>query len=260
MKKSKREWRMMAAEAAGTAILLYFGLSIVIIIWGLGSSMEHHFPSAALRRAITGFLFGTVGCLITISPVGRISGAHINPAVSFAFWLRGKMHTATMIRYLLGQMGGALLGALPLLLWGSRGRSIQYSITLPGDAGVGAAFAGEMLATACLIIYLYIFIGTRRLRRFTPFGIPILYCILVTLVAPLSGCSTNPARSFGPAVITGKFAFFWLYCIAPAAGVVIVTAFFRWLHLHRIYKMEAARVSYHNSATPESLRSGFISP
>jgi aquaporin Z len=60
-------------------------------------------------------MFGCVGCLVSLSPVGKISGSHINPAVSIAFWLRGKMKTNAMIGYIVGQMIGAAIGCFPLL-------------------------------------------------------------------------------------------------------------------------------------------------
>src|SRR5690349_1659965 len=155
----KYDYKLFASEAAGTALLLFFGLSIVIFNWGEGSVVAKLIPSPLIRNILTGFMFGCVGCLISLSFVGKISGAHINPAVSIAFWLRGKMKTNAMIGYIVGQMIGAAVGCLPLLfIWGEQGRSIQYGITLPGSAGIGRALISEILATACLIFYLYIFI------------------------------------------------------------------------------------------------------
>ena len=69
-------------ELAGTALLVFIGLSLVILINGDGSVIKSLIPSAATRRYVTGFLFGSTGCAITLSPVGKISGAHINPTVS----------------------------------------------------------------------------------------------------------------------------------------------------------------------------------
>jgi len=252
----KSDWKLFVAEAIGTCLLLFFGLSIVIFNWGEGSVMANLIPSEPVRRLFTGFLFGLVGCLVTISPVGKYSGAHINPAVTLAFWLRGKIKFDTMIGYVLSQLFGGIIGCLPLLAWGKQGKSIEYGITLPGNAGVTSAFIGEIIATACLIIYLYVFIGRKQLRNYTPYGIPFLYAILVWLEAPLSGCSTNPARSFAPALIVGNFIDHWVYWIAPVIGVIIVTLFFRWRRINRIYKMESARVSYHDYPTSPSLKTG----
>ena len=255
----KFDYKLFASEAAGTALLLFFGLNIVIFNWGEGSVVAKLIPSSFIRTILTGFMFGCVGCLVSLSFVGRISGAHINPAVSIAFWLRGKMKTNAMIGYIVGQMVGAAIGCLPLLfIWGEQGRSIQYGITLPGSAGVGRAFLSEILATACLIFYLYIFIGRKNLRNYTPYGIPILYSILNIFFAAPSGDSTNPARSFGPAVITGNFSHYWLYWVAPIIGVILITALFKWRRVNHIYRMDSARVSYHDSATPESLKTGEI--
>src|SRR3954471_13279971 len=163
----KFEFRLFASEAIGMALLLFFGISIVIFNWGEGSIVAKWIPSPTIRTVLTGFMFGSVGCLIALSPVGKISGAHINPAVSLAFWLRGKMNGLTMLGFIVSQMVGAVLGCLPLLLWGKQGSSIQYGITLPADAGVGYAFICEIFATTCLIFYLYIFIGTKRFRNYT---------------------------------------------------------------------------------------------
>ena len=253
------DYKLFISEAIGTAVLLFCGLNIVIFNFGEGSVVAKLIPSELIRTILTGFLFGCVGCFIALSNVGKISGAHINPAVSIAFWLRGKMATNTMIGYIVAQMIGAVIGCLPLLfIWGQQGKSIQYGLTLPGERGVWPAFISEVLATACLIFYLYIFIGRKNLRNYTPFGIPILYSIMNIFFAPRSGDSTNPARSFGPAMITGNFSYYWLYWVAPIVGVLLITALFKWRRVNHMYRMESARISYHDSPTPESLKTGEV--
>ena len=252
----KSDWKLFVAEAIGTGLLLFFGISTVIFNWGEGSVVARLIPSESTRRLLTGFMFGSVGCLITISPVGKFSGAHINPAVTLAFWLRGKIRSVTMVGYIISQLIGGVIGSVALLIWGKQGESIQYGITLPGNAGLTYAFIGEVIAAACLIIYLYVFIGTKRLRNYTPYGIPFLFAILTWAEAALSGCSVNPARSFGPALIAGNFNDHWVYWIAPIIGVIIATLFFRWRRINRIYKMESARVSYHDYPTSPSLKTG----
>ena len=256
----KFQLKLFVSEAIGTALLLFVGLNIVIFNWGEGSVVARMIPSELIRTILTGFVFGCVGCSIALSPVGKISGAHINPAVSIAFWLRGKMNTYVMIGYIVSQMIGAAIGCVPLLfMWGKQGSSIQYGITLPANGKVFPAFMAEVFATASLIFYLYIFIGRKNLRNYTPYGIPVLYSVLNILVASISGDSTNPARSFGPAVITGNFSYYWLYWLAPVTGVVLVTLYFRRRRINRVYHMEAARISYHDSPTPESLKTGELS-
>ena len=84
-------WALFASELIGTAVLVLVGLSLVILMFGAGSPMARLIPSEGLRRLITGFLFGTTGACIALSPVGKVSGAHINPVVTLAFRLMGKL-------------------------------------------------------------------------------------------------------------------------------------------------------------------------
>ena len=242
--------RLFLSEFIGTALLLSAGLSVVIFIWGDGSVVAPWIPSVGLRRLITGFFFGCTGCLVTLSPVGKISGAHINPAVSIAFWLRGKMRFSMMVGYIISQLLGAAAGCLPLLLWGQQGKSIGYGNTIPVRHYYAAAFLGETLTTMCLITVIFIFVGSEKLRRYTPFTIPFLYAFMVFAETAFSGCSTNPARSFGPAVISENFTGYWIYWAAPLTGVLLTVGIFRALRLHRYYQLHAARISYHHHALP----------
>ena len=75
-------WALFVSELTGTALLVLVGLSLVIFMFGTGTPMARLIPSEGLRRLITGFLFGTTGASIVLSFVGKVSGAHINPAVT----------------------------------------------------------------------------------------------------------------------------------------------------------------------------------
>ena len=217
------------SEFVGTALLVLVGLSFVIFVNGKGSPVLKIIPDGGIRRAISGFLFGTTGCLITISPVGKISGAHINPMVSIAFWMRGNMTFENMLGFVAAQMAGAIVGCVPLLLWGKQGLSMDYGATIPN--GVNAAFTGEIWTTFVLIAVILFFTSHDKLKNFTPFMMPIIYCIMVYVEAPVSGTSTNPARSFGPAVVSNVWSGYWLYWVAPLIGTLIAVLVFNvgWL-------------------------------
>lgn len=234
------------AEAAGTALLVSVGLSLVIVFFGRGSALSEWLPSNALRRVLTGACFGTVGALIAISPLGRISGAHINPSVSVAFWLEGKLAWRDLLGYVLAQMVGAILGAIPLLLWGSMGRSVNYAITRVG-AGVPLwmAFGGEVIATLALVLSIFIVGSHVQTRRFTPWTIPPLFAWLNYWEAPLSGASTNAARSVGPAVIAGVWTDLWIYLTAPLLGASLAVLVLR-VNLLGQHRVEVARVARHD--------------
>jgi aquaporin Z len=236
--------RLYLAEAAGTALLVFFGLSMVIAFFGQGSALARLLPSAPWRRVLAGACFGTVGALITISPLGRISGAHINPAVSFAFWLEAKLAWRDTLGYVLAQLLGALLGAWPLLLWGQMGRSIQYGATRVGEGiPVLIAFTGEVLATLALVLAICLTAARARTRAFTPWTIPPLFAWLVWWEGPWSGASANPARSFGPALISGQWDQFWIYLLGPLLGAALAIAILR-LPLLAQHRVQVARVSH----------------
>ena len=126
-------WLVLRAELLGTAALVLVGLSLVILMFGDGSPIPGVLPSEGWRRLITGFLFGTTGALIALSPVGERSGAHINPIVTLAFRLMGKLDLPTSLGYVVAQLAGAILGSLPLLAWGAMGRSVAFGATFPGE-------------------------------------------------------------------------------------------------------------------------------
>ena len=213
-------WPLWCSELVGTALLVGVGCSFVILDFGQGSPVLALVPGAGLRRALTGFLFGSVGALIAISPVGKISGAHINPVVTLAFWLEGRMKARVALGYVVAQLAGGILGALALRTWGAMGASVAYAATLPGPAGSWLATLGETAATCCLVAGLLLFLGHPRLRGITPALFPILYAFLVWVEAPLSGASTNPARSLGPGLVAGALHGWWVYWLGPILGTL----------------------------------------
>jgi aquaporin Z len=217
-------WRLFLAEFIGTAILVLVGLSLVILMFGAGTPMAGLVPGEGSRRLITGFLFGTTGALIAVSAVGRESGAHINPVVSVAFGLMGKLSARTVLVYVFAQLAGAVVGSLPLLCWGSMGRSVAFGATLPG-AGytTTTVLMGEIVTTFAMVSLLAVFLGFRTIRPFTPAMFPFLYAVMVYAESPISGTSTNPARSLGPAVLSGQWPVWWVYWVGPLIGMYAAT-------------------------------------
>ncbi|MGA9192158.1 MAG: aquaporin [Anaerolineales bacterium] len=243
-------WKPVAAELVGTALLVAIGVSFVIFDFGQGSPMARLIPSAGLRRLLTGFLFGSTGAVIALSPIGKISGAHINPVVSAAFWLVGKLRGRHALANIAAQCLGGVLGALPLLLWGNMGRSVQFGATLPGPQyGMGLALGGEIATTFALVALLFAFLSHPRLRPFTPALFPVLYALMVWLEAPISGTSTNPARSLGPMLISLRWQGWWIYWVGPALGMVLAVGLHRisWM---RFFEIEIAKL-YHFEHDPE---------
>jgi aquaporin Z len=239
-------WRLFLSELVGTAVLLWWGLSLVIFMFGAGTPMERVVPSVVLRQIMTGFLFGCVGATIALSPVGKESGAHINPAVTLAFWLFQKLDTRTALGYVVAQLIGASVGCVPLLAWGLMGRSVAFGATIPGENyTTETVVMGEVITTFALVAGLCVFIGFRRLRPFTPAMIPFLYAIMVPVEASISGTSTNPARTFGPALISGEWQGWWIYWIGLIAGtvvaVVVCSSLAKRIEVAKLYHFESDR-------------------
>jgi aquaporin Z len=242
--KRRMPWRPYAAELVGTGVLVLVGLSLVILMFGQGSPMPRLLPSDGVRRLITGFLFGTTGALIALSPVGKISGAHINPVVTVGFLIMGKLDPRTVVGYVVAQLAGAILGCLPLLAWGAMGRSVAFGATLPGPGyTLETALLGEIVTTFIMVSLLTVFLGFRRIRPFTPALFPFLYALMVYAEAPVSGTSTNPARSLGPSVVSAQWAGWWVYWAGPFIGMLVAclvcSAFAKRIEVAKLYHFDS---------------------
>jgi aquaporin Z len=156
----------------------------------------------------------------------------------------GKLNVRTTLGYIIVQLAGAVVGSLPLLIWGSLGKSVAFGATLPGQ-GYGAltVLIGEIVTTFALIVALCVFLGFRRLRSYTPLMIPFLYAVMVPLEASVSGTSTNPARTFGPAVISGQWGGWWIYWVGPVVGMLAAVIGFSFLG----QRIEVAKLYYFES-------------
>ena len=252
MTRQKYPFTHLVAEFFGTALLLAIGLSVVILDFGAGSPIARLIPSAALRRLITGFLFGSTGALIAVSPLGKISGAHINPVVTLAFLIEGKIRARHAAGYAVAQLAGAVVGCLPLLLWGGIGGSVAYGSTVPGSGyPAWLATIGEIATTFALVILLLVFLGHKKIRRFTPLLLPFLYALMVFLEAPLSGTSTNPARSLGPSVVASQWHLWWVYWLGPALGALLAVALHGGSWLRRL-EIDVAKL-YHFEHDPHGV-------
>jgi aquaporin Z len=244
-------WGLFIAELIGTALLVLVGLSLVILMFGTGSPMASLIPSEELRSLITGFLFGTTGASIALSPVGKVSGAHINPAVTLAFRLMGKLDLRTTLAYIVAQLLGAVVGSLPLLLWGSMGTSVAFGATLPGSGySLSTVLLGEVITTFTMVALLAVFLAFRTIRPFTPAIFPPLYAIMVWAESPISGTSTNPARSLGPSVISGQWESWWIYWIGPLLGMLLAVLACSFL----AKRIEVAKLYYFDSDHDRLLR------
>ena len=237
-------WQIFLAEVIGTGLFVMLGLSSVILMFGVGNPSEQFVPSLAVRRSLNGIVFGAIGASIALSPVGKVSGAHLNPIVTMGFWLMGKLRARAAIGYVIAQFLGAVLGSLPLLLWGQLGQSINFAVAQPGKGySLPVVVTGEVATTFCLITTLCLFLAFHSLRRFTPFAMPVLFAIMSPIEVGISGMSVNPARSFGPAVISGVWTGWWIYWIGPFIGgllaILVCNTLARRIEVAKLYHFDS---------------------
>lgn len=190
------------AELLGTFMLVFFG------------------PGAAVVQAQTGALghlgvAAVFGLVVTaaIAAFAPISGAHINPAATFALTLAGLFPKQRALPYLLAQLAGAALaGFLLLLLFGMNGK---VGVTVPAGS-VAQAFLLETVLTFFLLLV--------ALRSGLPWIVGGVVALEAAMGGPITGASMNPARSFGPALASGVWTAHWLYWLAPLLGAALAVA------------------------------------
>jgi aquaporin Z len=215
------------SEFAGTAMMLFIGVSAVAFMWGPGSPVPV-VSNGALRRLLTGIMFAGGATAVVYSPLGQISGGHINPAVTLAFWRLGKVPTRDAVMYIVMQFLGAFAGAYAAgLAWGPLTTGVQYAATIPG-AGYSrtGALAAETAITFLLVFLILVCVNKPRIAAKTGLLAGSLVALLVMIEAPVTGSSLNPARTLGPAILASKYTALWVYFVGPIAGALLAAAAF----------------------------------
>jgi aquaporin NIP len=198
--------RRCAAEGIGTFALVFAGTGALIVDQMTGGAVTH--PGVAVS-------FGLV-VMAMIYALGETSGAHLNPAVSIGFWLAGRFPGREVLPYAGCQCVGAVLasGLLAVVLpaVGTLG------VTRPAT-GIASAVVFEILLTAMLMLVI-LGVATGAKEKGLTAGIAIGGTVALAALfgGPVSGASMNPARSLGPALVSGDLANLWIYLLAPALG------------------------------------------
>jgi aquaporin Z len=208
--------------------LLGGGLSAVYLDFGPHSPVAAHLASHGARLLLTGLLFAGTGSLVALSPLGRRSGAHLNPAVTLGFFTQRKVHPHDLVGYIIAQLLGALAAvALLRAAWGHTATALHLGATQPGDGFSALDAAGlEAVMTAGLVLMIFFFTSSVRTARWTPLGNLALVAALVWQGAPYTGTSLNPARSLAPALLAPEPTDLWAYCVGPLSGALLAALIF----------------------------------
>jgi aquaporin Z len=221
----------------------------LIEAWALGVFMlsasvvttELQYPAAALhgligdsrlRLALIGLAMGSTAVALIYSPWGRRSGAHMNPSVTLAFLSLGRISVVDALFYMAAQFAGGLLGVLAS--WWILGQPfaeppVLYITTVPGSAGMGAAFLAEAGISLLLMLAILEVSNNRRWSQYSGVVAGLLIACYVTFESPLSGMSMNPARTLASAWPANVWTGLWIYFTAPCLGMWMAARVFHAL-------------------------------
>jgi aquaporin Z len=202
------------------------------VLYGLPQSpIREAISSRFFRGLLGGLSMGLTALTIFYSPWGKQSGAHINPSVTLTFFRLGKIKFWDALFYIAAQFTGAALGVLLVALFLRRQLSdaaVRYVITTPGPRGPWVAFIAEFIIAAGMMSAVLYLSNHQRLAPYTGAFASLLVATYITLEAPLSGMSMNPARSFGSAFPSGIWNHFWVYLTAPLIGMLTASQIYLW--------------------------------
>lgn len=200
------------AEFLGTFVLVFFGSMGILSVGGA--------VGAAEIVAIS-FAFG-LALLAGIWAVAHISGAHFNPAVTLAMLVDGRTSFGDAVGYWVAQFAGATVASLVVLAATSR-EAVAGTVT-----GYETLSTGILMEIVLTLVFVWVILAvTRTGGNHAPVGIALTLVAVHLAGIPFSGASVNPARSFGPAVVSGEFDQLWVYIVFPLVGALVSFAFFR---------------------------------
>ena len=219
----RAHWLEYAIEAAGLGIFMVVACAFGVWLGHPESAVVRAVPDPVARRALMGVAMGLTAIALIYSPWGRRSGAHFNPATTLTFWRLGKIETRDALGYAIAQVTGGLTGILlaaSVLRTALAHPDVRYVVTVPGGAGAAVALAAEVAIALVLMTVVLRVSNDAVLAPFTGLAAGALVALYITVEAPLSGMSLNPARSLASAVPSGAWDAFWIYLVAPPLGMM----------------------------------------
>jgi glycerol uptake facilitator protein len=216
----------LVAECIGTALLTLIGAGSVTATFVINNGGKAA-PFTEADLGVISFAFGLI-IIAMVYSIGKISGCHINPAVTIALWATGRTDLSTAISYIVAQFVGGTLGALAIVLW------FGSSVVKSGINGVTAfgtgtpwwqAVLAEAIGTAILLFTIYgVAVDSRAPAGWAGLVIGFVVVAIIMTLGPVTNASLNPARSFGPVLVRTLFGGpsawgqYWVYLVGPIIG------------------------------------------
>jgi aquaporin Z len=248
MNTLRRHYPEYLMEASGLGFFMISAAVVTAVLEHPASPIRQAISEALLRRFIIGVAMGLTAIAIIYSPWGKQSGAHINPVVTFTFLRLGKIKPTDALFYILAQFVGGLLGlllAVRLLGEAIADPAVNYLITTPGVGGTGTAFIAEFSISFGVMLMILLVSNTPKLSHFTGIFAGVLIATYITVEAPLSGMSMNPARTLASAIPAHNWTAIWVYFTAPLLGMLSAAEVY--VRLKGKKAVRCAKLHHHNN-------------
>ena len=213
-------YKKLAAESLGTFILVFAGTG-AILINDIANAIGHEGIALTFGFVIVALIYS----------FAHVSGAHFNPAVTIAFWTMGEFHRKNVIPYISAQVFGAILASICLYFllnenFNSVSEVSYLGSTLPRSSE-SQAFGFEFILTFILMIVICSSaVHGKATKDFAGLAIGLTVGLESMFAGPITGASMNPARSIGPAIVSGNFEHLWIYILATCLGAMAASMVF----------------------------------
>ena len=225
-----RHWPEYLMEAGGLGAFMLSACVFAALLEHPASPAHEAIASPVARRALMGLAMGLTAVAIVYSPWGQQSGAHLNPAVTLAYWRLGKIEPWDAVFYAVAQFAGGIAGiAMAIAALGAAvgHPSVHYVATAPGAGGPWVAFGVEAAISLGLMTSVLVVSNTPSVARFTGLVAGALVALYITTVAPISGMSMNPARTTASALPAHMWTALWVYFAGPIFGMLLAAEVYR---------------------------------
>jgi glycerol uptake facilitator-like aquaporin len=216
--------RHSVVELILTSVLLFGVTTAVRFVVGL-STISRAFPQIHVELLIVGAAVGVLLIGLIKSPLGKISGGHTNPAISLAMWRFGVFPAAGILPYGAAQLLGSVFGVVAArAIWGRVAEQppVLYGVIQPAPIWSAAPlFFAEAVGMGVIVFAVGYFLSVPRLAPFVPWLVGILVGLGIAILGTQTGGSLNPARQFGPAVVSGHTDKLWVFLLAPMVGAEV---------------------------------------
>lgn len=210
--------RKLLAEFIGTFALLFAGTGAIVINDVAGGPVTH------VGIALT---FGLI-VMAMIYSIGDVSGAHINPAVTVAFWISGRMSGKLVAPYVLVQFAGGITASL--LLFGLFPEHDGLGLTEPSGTSAQSFVLEVVLTLILMFVILCVSTGAKESGIMAGIAIGGVVALEAMFAGPICGASMNPARSLAPALVSLRLEHVWIYLLAPCLGAALAVPICRGIH------------------------------